>query len=100
MDNFRKISYLESLRIFRLADQAGRRLRIGDLDTSKWLQRENINLDNIKAFSSDFPDLRIFIIGNGPNEGFYIYSQQMESCYKFHYGFSSINQTIPKQAIS
>ena len=100
MDNFKKISYLESLRIFRKADQLGRRLKLGDLETSKWLQRENINLDNIKAISRNYPDLRIFIIGEGPNEGFYIYSQQMETSFKFQHGHSTIDQTISKQAIS
>lgn len=100
MENYKKISYLESLRIFKQADQLDRRLRIGDLKTSKWLQRENINLDNIKEISKNYPDLRIFIIGEGQSEGFYIYSQQMETCFKFQYGYSTINQTIPKQAIS
>ena len=100
MDNFKKISYLESLRIFRKADQLGRRLRLGDLNTSKWLQQQNINLDSIKAISADYPDLRIFIIGEGQNEGFYIYSQQMETCLKFEADYSAVNQLIKKQAIS
>ncbi len=100
MDNFKKISYLESLKIFRQADQLGRRLRLGDLKTSKWLQRQNINLDNIKAISKDYPDLRIFIIGEGQNEGFYVYSQQLETCFKFQHGYSTVTQTISKKAIS
>ena len=100
MENFKKISYLESLRFFRQADQVGRRLRLGDLKTSKWLQRQNINLDNIKAISKNYPDLRIFIIGEGQNEGFYIYSQQMETCFKFQYGYNIANQTTAKKAIS
>ncbi len=95
MDNFKKISYLESTRIFRQADQLGRRLRLGDLNTSKWLQRENINLDDIKAISRNYPDLRIFIIGEGKDEGFYIYSKQMETCFKYHPTYSSIKQVLP-----
>ena len=100
MDDFKKISYLDSLRIFSKADQLGKRLKVGDLKTSKWLQRENINLDSIKAISKDYPDLRIFIIGEGQNEGFYIYSQQMETCFKFQHGYSAADQKTPKEFIS
>ncbi|MGQ8337970.1 hypothetical protein ACUNWD_15575 [Sunxiuqinia sp. A32] len=94
MDNFKKISYLESLRMFQQADSNGRRLKLGDLKTSKWLQRENINLDNIKAISRNYPDLRMFIIGEGKNEGFYVYSQQMETCFKFEPKFSTIKTAL------
>ncbi|WP_423128146.1 hypothetical protein [Gaoshiqia sp. Z1-71] len=83
MDNFRNIDYHTSLEIFRKAEYAGRRLKIGDLRTSMWLQKENINLDLIKTISLNYPDLKIFIIGEGETEGFYIYSQKQETCLKF-----------------
>lgn len=83
MDHFRHIDYSSTLEIFRTAESAGRRLKLGEINTSRWLQKENINLDDIKRASNFFPDLRIFIIGEGEFEGFYIYSQKKETCYKF-----------------
>lgn len=83
MDHFRNIDYTSTLEIFQTAEVAGRRLRLGEVNTSRWLQKENINLDDIKRASTFFPDLRIFIIGEGEFEGFYIYSQKKETCYKF-----------------
>ncbi|RKD90526.1 hypothetical protein [Mangrovibacterium diazotrophicum] len=83
MDQFKHIDYLMSLEIFRKAEVLGRRLKLGEFRTSCWLQKENIKLDDIKSASRNFPDLRIFIIGEGEFEGFYIYSQKKESCFKF-----------------
>ena len=83
MVNFKQISYSKSLEIFRRADTSGIRLRLGDFGTSKWLQKENINLDEIKDISRNYSDLKIFIIGEGDSEGFYIYSQKHETCFKF-----------------
>lgn len=83
MVNFRQISYYKSLEIFKRADAAGLRMKLGDFTTSKWLQKENINPDDIKEISKNYPDLKIFIIGGGDSEGFYIYSQKQETCFKF-----------------
>ena len=83
MDHFRHIDYISSLEIFRKAEVLGRRLKLGEINTSRWLQKENIKLDDIKSVSRSFPDLRIVIIGEGEFEGFYIYSQRKETCFKF-----------------
>lgn len=83
MVNFKQINYHQSLLLFKRADHAGRRLKLGELTTSQWLQKENINLDQIKDISRNYPDLKIFIIGEGESEGFYIYSQKQETCFKF-----------------
>ncbi len=83
MDHFKHIDYNSSLEIFRRAEVLGRRLRMGEFRTSKWLQKENIKLDDIKSVSGRFPDVRFFIIGEGESEGFYIYSQKKQTCFKF-----------------
>lgn len=83
MTHFRHIDYSSSLEIFSRAERSGRRLKFGDITTSRWLQKENIKLDDIKAISQHLPDSRIFIIGEGETEGFYIYSQKQETCLKF-----------------
>jgi hypothetical protein len=53
------------------------------MKTSQWLQKNHISLESVKDVSRDYPDLRIFIIGEGETEGFYIYSQKKETCFKF-----------------
>jgi len=83
MVNFKQINYRKSQDIFRQAELSGARLRFGDFTTSQWLQKENINLDEVKDISFTYPDLRIFIVGGGESEGFYIYSQKHETCFKF-----------------
>lgn len=83
MDKFKQIDYYQSLALFQLAEMKGRRFRLGDFVTSQWLQKENINLDDVKKISKKYPDLKIFIIGEGESEGFYIYSQKHETCFKF-----------------
>jgi len=83
MVNFKQINYHKSLDMFKRADSLGLRMKLGDFNTSKWLQKENINLDEIKDISRSYPDLKIFIIGGGDMEGFYIYSEKFETCLKF-----------------
>ena len=83
MVNFKQINYQRSLEIFKRADAAGLRLKVGDFSTSKWLQKENVNPDDIKEISRNYPDIKIFIIGGGDSEGFYMYSQKQETCFKF-----------------
>lgn len=83
MVNFKEINYQESLERLKEADALGIRLRLGEFSTSQWLQKENINLDEVKEISKAYPDLKIFIIGEGQFEGFYIYSQKHETCFKF-----------------
>lgn len=83
MFKFKEIEYVHSLQFFEKAERAGLRMKMGDFDTSKWLQSENINFDDIVSFSKQIPDSKIFIIGSGDNQGFYIYSQKQQSCFKF-----------------
>lgn len=83
MFNFKQIEYRKSLLLFDKAERFGQRLKIGEFDTSKWLQQKNVKLDEIVDFSKQMPDVRIFIIGAGTDEGFYIYSKKLEVCYKF-----------------
>lgn len=88
MDRFKRIDYHWARETFRKATDTGRRLTIGEMKTSQWLQKNQINLDSVKEISRDYPDLRIFIIGEGETEGFYIYSEKKETCFKFEATFS------------
>ncbi len=90
MDSFKPIDYKLSQEIFRKADLTGRRLTVGEMKTSQWLQKNQVNMEMIKDFSRNYPDLRVFIIGEGATEGFYIYSQKKETCFKFEATFSEI----------
>ena len=83
MAHFTEIDFKEALKIFEEAEVNGSRWRMGDFLTSKWLQKKNINLDEIVAFSKNMPDSKIVVIGEGLSEGFYIYSQKQKTCYKF-----------------
>jgi hypothetical protein len=83
MAHFTEIDFKEAMIIFEEAEVNGSRWRIGDFLTSKWLQKKNINLDEIVTFSKNMPDSKIVVIGEGPYEGFYIYSQKQKTCYKF-----------------
>lgn len=89
-DNFVYIDYESSIEIFQKAELTGKRLKMGDLRTASWLQKEKINIDVIKDISRNYPDMRIFIIGEGENEGFYIYSKKHETCFKFEHSFSDV----------
>jgi hypothetical protein len=83
MSQFIEIAFDEAMQSFIDADVKGSRLRLGDFPTSKWLQENSINLDLVVEFSKNFPDSKIVVIGEGPSEGFYIYSQKKKSCYRF-----------------
>lgn len=83
MAHFVEISFDLAIHSFEEADKNGFRWRMGDFATSKWLQRKNINFDEVVTFSKNLPDSKIVVIGEGPNEGFYIYSQKQKTCFKF-----------------
>ena len=83
MAKFIEIPYDTALTFFEKAEESGYRWRMGDFSTAKWLQRNNINFDEIVAFSKNMPDSKIVVIGEGASEGFYIYSQKQKTCYKF-----------------
>ncbi len=90
MLKFKQIEYLRSLQLFENAEKSGFRLKIGDFETSKWLQRENIKFDDIVSFSKQMPDAKIFIIGSGDDQGFYIYSQKQQTCFKFEHQLQAV----------
>ncbi len=83
MSHFIEISFEAALKLFEEAEENGSRWRLGDFLTSKWLQTKNLNLDEIVSFSKNMPDSKIVVIGEGPSEGFYIYSQKQKTCFKF-----------------
>jgi len=83
MSQFVEIAFEEALESFKEAEDSGNRWRIGDFMTSKWLQKNHINLDDVVDFSKKFSDSKIVIIGEGTSEGFYIYSEKKKTCYKF-----------------
>jgi hypothetical protein len=83
MSHFIEISFEEALIFFEEAELSGNRMRLGEFMTSKWLQSKNLNLDEIVEFSKNLPDSKIVLIGEGPSEGFYIYSLKKKICFKF-----------------
>jgi hypothetical protein len=83
MSHFIEINFEAALKLFEAAEENGSRWRLGDFLTSKWLQKKNLNLDEIVSFSKNMPDSKIVVIGEGPSEGFYIYSQKQKTCFKF-----------------
>ncbi|MBA4408874.1 MAG: hypothetical protein Q8S54_17470 [Bacteroidota bacterium] len=83
MAHFIEIAFNVAMKSFEEAEVNGNRWRMGDFLTSKWLQKKNINFDEIVEFSKNMPDSKIVVIGEGPSEGFYIYSQKQKTCYKF-----------------
>ncbi|HZL10793.1 MAG TPA: hypothetical protein VFC65_12415 [Prolixibacteraceae bacterium] len=90
MSQFIEISFEKALVNFEKAEANGSRWRIGDFLTSKWLQKNNINFEDIVAFSKNMPDSKIVIIGEGSSEGFYIYSQKQKTCFKFEQKFAEV----------
>lgn len=91
MSQFIEIDFGSALSNFEEAEANGSRWRLGDLDTSQWLQKNNVNLDNIIAFSKSMPDSKIVVIGEGTSEGFYIYSQKQKTCFKFEQKLTEVS---------
>lgn len=83
MSQFINIDFETAKQFFEEAELNGSRWRLGDFLTSKWLQKNNINFDEIVSFSKNMPDSKIVVIGEGLAEGFYIYSQKQKTCFKF-----------------
>ncbi|HNX55412.1 MAG TPA: hypothetical protein PKO30_07495 [Prolixibacteraceae bacterium] len=86
MSHFTEVNFETALKFFEEAEVGGNRMRIGDFSTSKWLQKKNLNLDELIEFSKNLPDSKIVLIGEGPFEGFYIYSLKKKTCFKFEPG--------------
>jgi hypothetical protein len=91
MSHFKEIPFDSALKFFEEAEANGNRWRLGDFSTSKWLQKNNVNLDYIVDFSKNLPDSKIVVIGEGQTEGFYIYSQKQKTCYKFEPTLTEVN---------
>lgn len=83
MPQFTEITFEVAIKSFEEAEKSGNRWRMGDFSTSEWLQKNKVHLDDIVTFSKKMPDSKIVLIGEGPSEGFYIYSQKQKTCYKF-----------------
>lgn len=90
MRQFIEIDFDRALQIFDQAESNGSRWRVGDFSTAQWLQKNSIHLDDIVSLSRKMPDVKIVIIGEGPSEGFYIYSPKLKTCYKFEHTLAEI----------
>ena len=90
MRQFIQVDFDNALQAFELAERDGFRWRIGDFPTAQWLQKNSIHLDDIVAISINMPDVKVVIIGEGPSEGFYIYSLKLKTCYKFEHTLAEI----------
>jgi hypothetical protein len=55
---------------------------MGDLKTSLWLKKNNINFEEVMKLSNELPDPRMIIIGEGLFSGIYIYSNKEQVCYR------------------
>jgi hypothetical protein len=82
MVNFSQIDYRHIILQFEKEEKAGRRYKMGDLKTSLWLKKNNINFEEVMVISNELPDPRLVIIGEGVFSGFYIYSNKLQVCYK------------------
>lgn len=90
MRQFVEINFDEALQKFQDAEINGLRWRVGDFSTAQWLQKNTIHLDDIVNYSKNMPDVKVVIIGEGPSEGFYIYSPKLKTCYKFEHSLAKI----------
>ena len=90
MRQFIEINFDHALEAFNEAERTGSRWRVGEFPTAQWLQKNTIHLDDIVSYSKNMPDVRIVIIGEGPSEGFYIYSPKLKTCFKFEHTLAEI----------
>lgn len=80
MNIARQIEYPNARNYFKDAETRGRKLLIGNMNTNFWLHKEKINLDFVLETAKRFSDARVFIISDGINKGFYIYSDTRKIC--------------------
>ncbi len=85
------IEYNLAQDLFQQAEKEGTKLTPGNIDTTLWLHRENINHDFVIQTARNYSDSRIFIISKGTYKGFYIYSKLKLNCVK-------IIQLSPKES--
>ena len=84
MMNFFSTDYDVIIRRFETEERAGRRYRMGDLKTSLWLKKNNINFIEVKEIAGRFPDPRLVIIGEGKFSGFSVQGSPAD-CVKLAY---------------
>jgi hypothetical protein len=82
MSHFSQIDYHNIILQFEKEERAGRRYKMGDLKTSLWLKKNNINFEEVMKLSNELPDPRLIIIGEGLFSGIYIYSHKLQICYR------------------
>jgi hypothetical protein len=82
MNHFSQIDYQGIILQFEKEENAGRRYKMGDLKTSLWLKKNNINFEEVMKLSNELPDPRMIIIGEGLYSGLYIYSNKLQVCYR------------------
>ena len=90
MRQFVEFNFDVALEIFSDAEKNGSRWRVGEFTTAQWLQKNKIQLNDIVSYSKNMPDVKIVIIGEGPQEGFYIYSPKQKTCFKFEHTLAEI----------
>lgn len=82
MHTTQQIEYIIARHHFEEAESKGLKMIPGNFETSIWLHKEGINLDLVIETARNFPDSKTFIISDGPNRGFYVYSNQKKVCIK------------------
>lgn len=90
MSHFSQIDYNSIILQFEKEEKAGRRYKMGDLKTSLWLKKNNINFEEIMELSNQLPDPRMIIIGEGLYSGIYIYSNKLHTCYRNSFSPESV----------
>jgi hypothetical protein len=95
MNIAKQIEYLNAKSYFKEAESQGAKLFLGNMNTNFWLHKERINLDFVLESARNFSDSKVFIISEGNNKGFYIYSESRKICLKLtdeslHYSHAEI----------
>jgi hypothetical protein len=80
MNIARQIEYPNARNYFKEAETKGKKLIMGNMNTNFWLHKEKINLDFVVETAKRFSDARVFIISDGMNKGFYLYSDTHKIC--------------------
>jgi len=80
MNIARPVEYLNARNYFQEAELKGKNLFLGNMNTNFWLHKEKINLDFVLESARNLFDAKVFIISEGSNKGFYIYSETRKMC--------------------
>jgi len=95
MNIAKQIEYLNARNYFNEAESRGKKLILGNMNTKFWLHKERINLDFVLESAKSLSDAKVFIISDGINKGFYIYSELRKICVQLvddsiHYSHAEI----------